>query len=362
MSDPAGGGGVGGVAAGDGESVSRGAGGRAPFGRASVLCGLGTWVPPYVLTNEELSRLVDTSDEWIRSRTGIGQRHIADPSTATSDLGVEAGGRALKSAGSDRVDAVIVATTTPDRPCPATAPLVAARLGLGTVPAFDVGAVCTGFLYGLAAGAGLIAAQTADRVLVIGAETFSRILDPEDRSGRAIFGDGAGAVVLRAGNPEEPGALSAFDLGSDGNGSDLITVRTGGSRLPYATAGDEADPYFRMSGKAVFRNAVERMAESAHRVLARTGWPGDRPDLVVAHQANLRILHAVADRLGVPREDCFVNIDRVGNTAAASIPLALGDAAQSGALHPGDRVLMTAFGGGLTWGACTLSWPDVEAA
>ncbi|MFD5813722.1 beta-ketoacyl-ACP synthase III [Streptomyces sp. NPDC127038] len=334
-------------------------------GRAAVVCGLGTCVPPYALTNEELSQLVDTSDAWIRSRTGIGQRHIADPSTATSDLAVEAGGLALKSAsaqGNADADTVIVATTTPDRPCPATAPLVAARLGLGTVPAFDVAAVCTGFLYGLATGAGLIATGTARRVLVIGAETFSRILDPEDRAGRAIFGDGAGAVVLRAGEPDEPGALGPFDLGSDGTGSDLITVRTGGSRLPYATAGDAADPYFRMNGKAVFRNAVERMTESSRRVLDRTGWTGGRPDLVVAHQANLRILYAVADRLGVDRADCFTNIDRVGNTAAASIPLALGDADRSGALSEGTRVLLTAFGGGLTWGACTLTWPDIQPA
>ncbi|MFG2309370.1 beta-ketoacyl-ACP synthase III [Streptomyces sp. NPDC048566] len=334
-------------------------------GRAAVVCGLGTCVPPYALTNEELSGLVDTSDAWIRSRTGIGRRHIADASTATSDLAVEAGGRALKSAaatGDRGVDAVIVATTTPDHPCPATAPLVTTRLGLGTVPAFDVAAVCTGFLYGLAAGSGLIAAGTARRVLVIGAETFSRILDPADRSSRAIFGDGAGAVVLRAGEPDEPGALGPFDLGSDGSGSDLITVRTGGSRHPYPTAGDGADPYFRMNGKAVFRNAVERMTESSRRVLARTGWPGACPDLVVAHQANLRILHAVADRIGVDRADCFVNLDRVGNTAAASIPLALGDAHGSGALTAGRRVLLTAFGGGLTWGACTVTWPDIQPA
>ncbi|QNP68957.1 ketoacyl-ACP synthase III [Streptomyces roseirectus] len=334
-------------------------------GPAAVVCGLGTWVPPYALTNEELSALVDTSDAWIRSRTGIGRRHIADAATATSDLAVEAGGRALKSARAHAgpgVDAVVVATTTPDRPCPATAPLVAARLGLGTVAAFDVAAVCTGFLYGLAAGAGLIAAGTAGRVLVIGAETFSRILDPADRAGRAIFGDGAGAVVLRAGEAAEPGALGSFDLGSDGTGSDLIAVRTGGSRQPYPAAGQAADPYFRMNGKAVFRGAVERMTASSRRVLARTGWAGQRPDLVVAHQANLRILHAVADRLGVARADCYVNLDRVGNTAAASLPLALGDAGRDGVLNAGHRVLLTAFGGGLTWGACTVTWPDIEPA
>ncbi|MFF4652770.1 beta-ketoacyl-ACP synthase III [Streptomyces sp. NPDC001380] len=331
--------------------------------RAAVLCGLGTALPPRTVANAELAGQLDTSDAWIRSRTGIGERRVVDPGTATSDLAVEAGERALKSAGatgsggSGGADAVIVATTTPDRRCPATAPLVAARLGLGTAPAFDLAAVCTGFLYGLAAAAGLIAAGTAGRVLVVGADTFSTLLDPADRSTRAIFGDGAGAVVLRAGDPAEPGALGPLDLGSDGTGSELITVPSGGSRDPLP--GPEHDPYFRMAGKAVFRSAVERMSGSARSVLDRTGW--DAPDLLVAHQANLRILHAVADRLGIARDRCAVNIDRVGNTAAASLPLALADAAGSGSLRPGDRVLLTAFGGGLTWGACALAWPALEA-
>lgn len=334
-------------------------------GRAAVVSGLGTWLPPRVVTNDDLARVLDTSDEWIRSRTGIGQRHIADPSMATSDLAVEAGGRALKSAGTDAVDAVVLATTTPDRLCPATAPLVASRLGLGTVAAFDVVAVCTGFLYGLATAAGMIATGTAEQVLVIGADTFSTILDPEDRSTRAIFGDGAGAVVLRAGDPGEDGALGPFDLGSDGTGSDLIVIPSGGSRDPRRdparpTEG-EADPYFRMTGKSVFRNAVEHMVESARTVMERTGWDGP-PDMLVAHQANLRILHGVADRLGVPRERCAVNLDRVGNTAAASIPLALADAAADGSLKAGHRLVLTAFGGGLAWGSCTLRWPAVTPA
>jgi 3-oxoacyl-[acyl-carrier-protein] synthase III len=325
--------------------------------RAAVLCGLGTALPPRAVTNAELAQQLDTSDEWIRSRTGIRQRHIADLGTATSDLAVEAGERALKSAGAAGADTVIVATTTPDHRCPATAPLVATRLGLGTVPAFDLGAVCTGFLYGLATAAGLIAAGSAERVLLIGADTFSTLLDPLDRSTRVVFGDGAGAVVLRAGDPAEPGALGPLHLGSDGTGSGLISIPSGGSRDPRPAA--ESDPYFRMTGKTVFRTAVERMSESARTVLERTGW--GTPDLLVAHQANLRILQAVADRLGIPRDHCAVNIDRVGNTAAASIPLALADAAGDGTLRPGDRVLLTAFGGGLTWGACALAWPSLTA-
>jgi 3-oxoacyl-[acyl-carrier-protein] synthase III len=325
--------------------------------RACVVSGLGTWLPPRVVTNQDLERELDTSDEWIRSRTGIGQRHVVDPGMATSDLAVEAGQRALKSAAVDSVQAVVLATTTPDHSCPATAPAVAARLGLGTVPAFDVAGVCTGFLYGLAAGSGLIACGTADTVLVVGAETYSSILDPQDRSTRAIFGDGAGAVVLRAGEPDEPGALGPLVLHSDGSGAELIQVPSGGSRDPGRSPG--ADPYFRMAGKKVFRNAVERMAEASLDAAARAGWGVADIDVFVVHQANLRIMNAVADQLKVPRSRFPVHLDRVGNTAAASIPLALADAVASGALQPGHRLALAAFGGGLTWGATTLTWPDV---
>ncbi|MCX4832031.1 ketoacyl-ACP synthase III [Streptomyces sp. NBC_01016] len=338
---------------------------------AAVLCGLGTWLPPQAVTNDDLARELDTSDDWIRSRTGIGTRFVAAPTVATSDLAVEAGRRALKSAGRDAVDGVVLATTTPDRPCPATAPLVAARLGLGTVAAFDVGAVCTGFLYALATGAGLIAAGTVGSVLVIGADTYSRILDPADRSTRAIFGDGAGAVVLRSGGATEPGALGSAVLGSDGTGSELITVRSGGSREPLQMSGTSgmgtgtggpADPYFRMAGKAVFRSAVERMADAALTAARRAGWTTDDIDRLVAHQANLRILHAVADRMRLPRHRCPVHLDQVGNTAAASIPLALAHAVATGTLAPGHRTVLTAFGGGLTWGSCTLRWPALTPA
>ncbi|GGQ48989.1 beta-ketoacyl-ACP synthase III [Streptomyces mutabilis] len=335
--------------------------------RAAVVCGLGTHLPSRVVGNDHLARELDTSDEWIRSRTGIGQRHLADPGQATSDLAVEAGQRALKSAssgaGQDGADAVVLATTTPDHPCPATAPLVASRLGLGTVPAFDVAAVCTGFLYGLAAGAGLIATGTADSVLVVGAETYSSILDPADRSTRAIFGDGAGAVVLRAGEPDEPGALGPMVLGSDGTGSELIQVPSGGSRDPFrAENADRADPFFRMTGRQVFRNAVERMAEAVTEAAARAGWRPEGVDVLVAHQANVRIIQAVADQLGLPRERFPVHLDRVGNTSAASIPLALADAVTAGALRPGHKTALAAFGGGLTWGAVTMTWPQVAPA
>jgi 3-oxoacyl-[acyl-carrier-protein] synthase-3 len=331
--------------------------------RTAVLTGLGAHVPPQVVTNDMLAERLQTTDEWIRTRTGIAQRHVVEHGTATSDLAVAAGLRALASAGSDAVDMVVLATTTPDRPCPATAPEVAARLGLGDVPAFDIAAVCSGFVYALGVASGAIAGGIAERVLVIGAETFSSILDPHDRTTVPIFGDGAGAVVLRAGDADEPGALLAFDLGSDGSLADLISIPGGGSRERTSGGPDEpASEYFQMQGRPVFAHAVRRMATSSRQVLAKTGWDPQSVDWVVAHQANVRILRAVADEIDVPRERAIVNLDRVGNTSAASIPLALADTAAAGGFDVGDRVLLTAFGGGATWGSATLTWPALDVA
>ena len=323
---------------------------------AAVVQGLGSAVPPRVVTNHELAERLDTSDEWIRSRTGIGRRHVVDPGVATSDLAVEAGGRALKSAGVDDADLVVLATTTPDQPSPATAPQVAARLGLGQVPAFDISAVCSGFVYGLAVGAGAIASGFAQRVLVIGAETFTSIIDPEDRNTAVIFGDGAGAVLLRAGRSDEPGALLGFDLGSDGTGAGLIAIPAGGSRLRASE--NPSDAYFHMQGKEVFVKAVTHMAKSARTLLDTLGWDVDSVDRFVGHQANIRILNGVADLLGVDRDRALSNLALVGNTSAASIPLALADAVADGRLEGGHRVLLSAFGGGLTWGSAALIWPQ----
>jgi 3-oxoacyl-[acyl-carrier-protein] synthase III len=327
-------------------------------GRGAVLCGLAGWLPPRIVTNEELSQRLDTTDAWIRTRTGIRRRHVADPGQATSDLAVEAGRRALASARTEHVDAVIVTTTTPDRCCPATAPLVAGRLGLTGAAAFDVSAVCTGFVYGLAAAASLITARVADRVLLIGADTYSTIVDPDDRANAIIFGDGAGAVVLRAGHADEPGAVGHFDLGSDGTGEELIMVAAGGSRQ-RSTPGpvDPRDRHFSMRGTEVYRHAVTRMAASARATLTLAGCKADDIDRLVPHQANLRILRTVADDLGLPARRLVTNIESVGNTGAASIPLALADAAAQHIVQPGERVLLTAFGGGLTWGSCLLTWP-----
>ncbi|MFH0515658.1 beta-ketoacyl-ACP synthase III [Streptomyces sp. M41] len=330
---------------------------------AAVLCGVGAWVPPRVVTNDELAIRLDTDDTWIRTRTGIRARHVLEPGQATSDLAVEAGRRALACAGivaGEGVDAVVVATTTPDRTCPGTAPLVAARLGLTGAAAFDVAAVCTGFVYGLATAAGLITAGVARRVLLIGADAYSTIVDPLDRANAIIFGDGAGAVVLRAGNADEPGAVGPFDLGSDGAHEDMIMVAAGGSRQPVTLDGtSRTDRHFAMRGKEVYRHAVTRMTESARTVLSKAGWKTDDVDHFVPHQANLRILCSVADDLELPRERCVTHVESVGNTGAASIPLALADAAARRTLTPGDRLLLTAFGGGLTWGSCLLTWPTL---
>lgn len=325
------------------------------------MVGTGSHLPPNVVRNDEVANRVGCDPEWIRSRTGVIERRRASIDSATSDLAVAAAEHALKSAGLGAVDALVLATTTPDHPCPATGPSVASRLGLAGIAAFDVSSVCTGFLVGLATGAGLISAGIAETALVIGAETFSSLLNPADRNTCAIFGDGAGAVVLRAGHPDEPGALGPFLLASDGNGTDLITVRAGGSRerlaaQPYPST----DRYFTMAGRQVFWRAVQCMSDACRTVLDRAGWRVEQLDRLVCHQANIRIVRQLAGTLGVPIERCLANIDRVGNTAAASIPIILDEADRAGELVAGDRVLLTAFGGGLSWGAVAMRWPELS--
>lgn len=333
---------------------------RGTRGGAAVLCGVGYWLPPSIVTNADLSARLDTSDEWITSRTGISTRRRVTADITTADLAAEAAGRALKSAGGE-VDALILGTTTPDRRCPATAPEVASRLGLGCIPAFDVSAVCTGFLYALATGVGFLAAGLAERVAVVVAESFSTLLDPNDRSSAPIFGDGAGAVVLRQGSLDERGAVGDIILGSDGAHSELIRVGAAGPRGPLENrSGSGTAQYFQMAGRAVFRHAVERMSASAVAAAKSAGWRLDEVDRFYAHQANARITSAVANELGVPTERVAENIREVGNTAGASIPILLAQTAANGFLVAGHRVLITAFGGGLTWGATTLTWPEVE--
>ena len=331
-------------------------------GPAAVLTGLGGWLPGVVVTNDDLAAQVDTSDEWIRRRTGIRERRRVGPGGSPSEVAIEAGRLALKAAGTTMVDAVVLATTTPDQPCPATAPAVASALGLTGAAAFDVNAVCTGFLYALATASGLIAAGHAGTVLLIGAETYSSILSPRDRTTLAIFGDGAGAAVLQAGAADEPGAVGRCVLGSDGDHRDLIQVPAGGSRQRLSGCPAEpGDQYFQMQGPKTYSHAVERMTRSATDALGMVGWTPADVDRFVAHQANARIIDAVGARLGVPEERQLSNIARVGNTAAASIPLLMAESVLAGDLQPGHRTLLAAFGGGLTWGATTLIWPDVRA-
>lgn len=333
--------------------------------RAAVLTGCGAWLPPRLVTNSDFQTGLGTSDAWIRTRTGVACRHVVDPGMATADLAVQAGILALKSAGSTSVDALILATTSPDRLCPATAPEIAARLDLGHVAAFDIASASSGFVYGLAAAAGLIAAGTADRILFVAAEAFSTLVDPLDQQTAVLFGDGAGAIILRAGRNDEVGAVGPIDLGSDGGLADLLVVAAGGSRqrsMTGATIGEipRADQYLRMNGAGIFRHAVIRMVESARRVLAHGGWSIDDVDRFVCHQANIRIQQAVTGRLKIDPARCLSNIEHVGNTQAASIPLLLAQAAADGTVVAGERVLLTAFGAGLSWGSALLTWPDIE--
>ena len=326
------------------------------------ITGIGSALPKRVVTNHDLAARLDTTDEWIRSRSGIHERRVVEPGTATSDLAIAAGAQALesdrRSGGSGEVELVVLATTTPDRPCPATAPLVAAGLGLGQVPAFDVNAVCSGFLYALSTATAMIGSGAAASVLVIGADTYSSIVNPDDRRTAFLFGDGAGSMVLRAGSPGSSGSVQVVQLGSDGVLEELIMVAHGGSRFPRRDGPTET--WFTMQGQAVYRHAVDRMARSALSVLDRVGWGIADVDWFVGHQANRRILDAVAARIGLPKERLIVNLDRVGNTAAASIPLALADAARAGDLGAGDRVVLAAFGGGAAWGAAALRWPQLN--
>jgi 3-oxoacyl-[acyl-carrier-protein] synthase-3 len=321
----------------------------------AVLDGIGVAVPRQVVTNDHFAARLDTTDEWIRTRTGIVERRIAEPHVATSDLAFEAAQAALKSAPGDEIGALIVATTTPDHPMPGVAPLVAARLGLNPIPAYDIQAVCSGFIYGLSSAAGLIATGVADRVMVIGADIMSRVVDQDDRATAVLFGDGAGAVTVRAGHPDELGAIGPFDLGSDGEQARLLFIAAGGTRTPVDAATDTGQRFLKMDGRQVYRHAVRRMTESSQRLLQRAGLEIGDVDRFVAHQANLRILMAVADRLGIPDERRVSNVHRYGNTSAASIPLALADAG----LRPGMRVLLTAFGSGFTWGSTLMTWPDL---
>jgi 3-oxoacyl-[acyl-carrier-protein] synthase-3 len=325
--------------------------------RRSFITGLGGCVPERILTNHDLEKMVDTSDEWIKTRTGIKERRIASPECATSDLAIQASRRAIQEAGltPEEIDLIICATVTPDSFFPSTACLIQKSLGNTTAGAFDLGAACSGFIYALAVADSFIKTGIYNNILVVGAETLSKITDWEDRSTCVLFGDGAGAVVVSA--SENDSQILSVHLFSDGNFSDLLAIPGGGSRFPCShETVDKRLHYIKMKGNETFKVAVKCMVNAALTALEHNQVSVNEIDLFVTHQANDRIIRAAAERLGVSEEKVVISIDRFGNTSAASIPLALWDTAQKGRLKRGQMVLLVAFGGGLTWASTLIKW------
>jgi 3-oxoacyl-[acyl-carrier-protein] synthase-3 len=324
----------------------------------AAITGWGMAVPERVLTNSDLERMVDTTDDWIVTRTGIRQRHIVGPGDSTSTLATEAGRRALAKAGlaPAAIDLVVLATCTPDRPFPATACTVQANLGIPGAAAFDLAAACSGFVYGLNVATSMVRSGAARNVLFLAADVFSRsFINWSDRATCVLFGDGAGALVLQP--SDEPAGMLSCDLGASGADEDLMVVEAGGTRMPATPeALEQGKQYFVMQGREVFKLAVRGMAESSLRALQQAGITIDDVRLIVPHQANQRIIEATAKRLGLSMDRFLVNIDRYGNTSAATIPIGLVEAAEAGRLRSGDHVLTTAFGGGLTWGSALIRW------
>ena len=324
--------------------------------RKVSIVGMGSYVPEKVLTNQDLEEMVDTSDEWIHSRTGMRERHVAAPEQATSDLGAEAARRALAAAGLDAadVDLLIVATLSPDMFFPSTACFVQERIGAVNAACFDLGAACSGFLFALETARNQIAAGAAETALVIGAEKMSAFIDWEDRSTCILFGDGAGAAVLRAG-AEGRGILKSV-MGSDGALADLLRTPGGGSRMPFSQEVlDQRAHYLKMQGREVFKHAVTRMGEAVVQALEKNGLTTDDVACFIPHQANVRIIDAIAKRLGVA-DRMYCNVDKYANTSSAALAIALDEAVRDGTVKKGDLVALTVFGGGFTWGATVLEW------
>lgn len=321
------------------------------------IIGTGKYVPEKILTNSDLEKIVDTNDEWIVTRTGIRERHIAAPHEATSDLAYEASLQALKSAGlkAEELDLIVVATITPDSAFPSTACILQDKLGAKNAAAFDLSAACSGFVYSLATAVGFIQNGMYNNALVIGADTLSRITDYTDRNTCVLFGDGAGAVIL--GEVPEGRGFQSFDLGAEGAGGSLLNLAAGGSRLPASQETlDQRQHFIYMNGREVFKFAVRVMGSATERVLEKAGLSKEDVDFFVPHQANVRIIQSAMQRLDLPPEKCVINVDRYANTSAASIPLALVEAVEEGRINEGDKVLMVGFGGGLTWGASVMVW------
>ncbi|MEK9863525.1 MAG: beta-ketoacyl-ACP synthase III [Verrucomicrobiota bacterium] len=326
-------------------------------GRTCSIVSVGSYVPDRCMTNADLEKLVDTTDEWITTRTGIRERRIAAEDQFTSDLAAEAATKALKKANisAESIDLIIVATITPDMPFPSTACLVQQKIGATRAAAFDLEAACSGFIYALEVAQQFIMSRTYDTVLVIGAEKLSSIVDWQDRNTCVLFGDGAGAVILQN-RPESHGLLTAC-MGADGGKASLLSMPGGGSRHP-ATAQSLQDRlhFLRMDGKETFKSAVTAMHRAAKEALARCQIEISQIKCVIPHQANLRIMSAVADRLGAQEHQLFINVDKFGNTSAASVAIALDQAVEQGRIERGDLVLLVVFGAGLTWGAAVIEW------
>ncbi len=325
--------------------------------RYAHIIGWGKYAPANVVTNVDLAKKVDTTDEWIRERTGIAQRHIATEKESTALMAVHAARDAIERADVDprEIDLVIVATATPEYLFPATACLVQSALGAERAGAYDLEAGCSGFVYALATAAAMIRSETFNTIVVIGSETLSRVVDWKDRGTCVLFGDGAGAVVLRG--SDAPGGVLASTLGADGSGGELLILPGGGAKHP---AGPDTVlskmHYLKMNGREVYRFATKIMAEAAKQVAARASWSLDQIDLFIPHQANARIIESAAKALKLPPEKIFVNLQNYGNTSAASIPIALCEALAAGKITAGARLILVGFGAGLTWAACAVEW------
>ncbi|WP_424765823.1 beta-ketoacyl-ACP synthase III [Paenibacillus sp. sgz302251] len=321
------------------------------------IIGTGKYVPERILSNHELEKMVETNDEWIVTRTGIKERRIAAAEEATSDLALQASRIAIEAAGltAEDIDLIIVATITPDMFFPSTACLLQDKLGAKKAAAFDLSAACSGFIYGLATGSNMIATGMYKHVLVVGAETLSRITDYSDRNTCILFGDGAGAVVL--GQVEEGRGFRSFELGADGSGGELLKVHGGGSRVPATEESIQSKQhYIHMAGNDVFKFAVRIMGSAAEDALQKAGIAKEDVDLLVPHQANIRIIQSALNRLNLSEDKAMVNLDKYGNMSAASIPVALAEAVEQGRVNEGDCLVLVGFGGGLTWGASVLIW------
>jgi 3-oxoacyl-[acyl-carrier-protein] synthase-3 len=326
-------------------------------GRTCSITGVGAYVPARILTNAELEKSVNTTDEWITTRTGIKERRIAADNEYTSDLATQAALRAMQDAGvaADQIDLIIVATITPDMVFPSTACLVQAKIGAHRAAAFDLEAACSGFIYGLEIAQQFIMSRTYDTVLVIGAEKLSTIIDWKDRNTCVLFGDGAGAAILQN-RPQSHGLLTAV-MGSDGHKSELLCMPGGGSRCPATVQSVGARLHFlRMDGRETYKNAVQAMQTAAREALRRCELDISQVQCIIPHQANRRIIDAVAARLDAKPEQMFVNLHKFGNTSAASVGIALDEAVRSGRVKRGDLILLLVFGAGLTWGAAVIEW------